>query len=784
MWRDTRLIVLVAQTAAVYAAILIPFKMGIPLIPGFAELRPANAFPIVASLLFGPVAAWGAGFGNLIGDCFGTLGPGSLFGFIGNFCYGYIPYLLWGRMGPLSSGQEPDQRSWRPALEFALICVAASFVCAFIVGWGVDLLGLLPFMILAPAIFLNNLVMAVLLAPPLLWFLYPRVKRWGLRYEDIVKREMLDVRRDERFGEIPSATACHPSLLTGHPFLSVGQVSFTYAGASRPALTDLSLTASPGEALAVMGRSGSGKSTLCYALNGLVPQMIAGAWAGRLIINGKDTLRRRVWEQADTVGLVFQDFEAQLVSSKVEWELAFPLENLGPTDFRGTPQNRQAMKARIRRTLDLVGLAGLEPRNPLSLSGGQRQRLVIASILIRQPGLVALDEPLTDLDPAGRRRLELLLRDLRTAGTTLILAEQDPEEATSADRILVLDQGRKVWEGSPRSLFSQPTLATSLGVSPLPLAECFSGWDGRTLPLTVEEAWQFADEEGLTLVPQSRHENQERPPAGRPVIQLDRVGYEYDRGSSVLSDLTLSIHPGEFLAIIGPNGSGKSTLAKMLNGLLLPTTGQVLIQGEDTRRLGVGKLAGLVGYVFQNPDHQIFAETVEQEVAFGVHNLGYASEACEQRVASALHAVGFSQPEIRKQDPFSLTKGDRQRVAVASVLAARPPVLIFDEPTTGLDAEEAARMMRMLDRLNQLGHTILIITHSLGLVAAHARRCLVMEGGHAVADGPTREVFHRLGSREGTLPSGLELPPITRFAARWGQTLLTVAEVRAALRRP
>ncbi|MEC4668623.1 MAG: QueT transporter family protein, partial [Nitrospirota bacterium] len=155
--------VLVAQIAAVYAAILIPFKMGIPLVPGYAELRPANAFPIVASLLFGPVAAWGSGFGNLIGDCFGTLSPGSVFGFLGNFCYGYLPYLLWGRLGPLSSGREPELRSWRQAVEFVVICFAASLACALVIGFGVDLLGLIPFWILTPAILFNNLVMAILL---------------------------------------------------------------------------------------------------------------------------------------------------------------------------------------------------------------------------------------------------------------------------------------------------------------------------------------------------------------------------------------------------------------------------------------------------------------------------------------------------------------------------------------------------------------------------------------------------------------------------------------------
>src|SRR5947199_584138 len=182
VWRDTRQLVLAAQIAAIYAAVLIPFKVGIPIIPGFVELRPANAIPVVASLLFGPAAAWAAAFGNLIGDLFGTLGPGSLFGLLGNFPYGYVPYRLWGRLGPLSSGCPPEPHAPRQILEYALICILASLACAGTIGWGLDVMRLLPFQVLAPAIFINNVLMSSVLGPPLLLFLYPRVARWGLLY--------------------------------------------------------------------------------------------------------------------------------------------------------------------------------------------------------------------------------------------------------------------------------------------------------------------------------------------------------------------------------------------------------------------------------------------------------------------------------------------------------------------------------------------------------------------------------------------------------------------------
>lgn len=784
VWHDTRLIVLTAQVAAIYAAILIPFKVGIPLIPGFAELRPANAIPIVASLLFGPVAAWGAGIGNLIGDCFGTLGPASLFGFFGNFFYGYVPYLLWGRLGILSSGREPQVRSWHQGIEFTIVCLTASLVCAGTIAWGVELLGLLPFKILAPAIFFNNIVMGLLLAPPLLHFLYPRVKRWGLRYEDL--RGGISHNRFHSLSTSTSSQSTHPESQErqnrDEAFVTVRQATFTYRESSRPALRDLSLTVGRGETVVFMGRSGTGKSTLCYALNGLIPRMISGEWSGTVTVNGHDITQRPVWQQADTVGLVFQDFETQLVSTTVEMEIAYPLEHLEralPTDER---------QDRIQRTLALVGLTGLEQRDPLTLSGGQRQRLVIASTLVREPSLLVLDQPMTDLDPRGRRQLLSLLDRLKQTGMTVILTEQAPEEALFADRICLFDQGTVQWEGSPHTLFRRSDVA-EYGICPLPLPQCFTALPVSILPLTVEEAWRLADETGamvesspanlmtttVDLTPQGHSTTGQ----GESLVDVHQVSYAYPSGDDALDEVSCSIAEGEFVAIIGQNGSGKSTFAKLLNGLLLPDTGRVMVAGHDTRTTTVGQLAGLVGYVFQNPDHQIFAETVGQEVAFGARNMGCRPDECEQRVAAALQAVGLESPAARELDPFSLTKGERQRVAVASVLAAKPRMLIFDEPTTGLDAEETVRMMQMIHRLNQQGHTILMITHALHLVAEYATRCLVMHEGRLVAGGPTRQMF---SNPELFDMAHLEVPSITRFSQRWGYTLLTIEEVRASLR--
>ena len=780
VWRDTRQIVLVAQTAAIYAAILIPFKVGIPLIPGFAELRPANAIPIVASFLFGPVAAWGAGLGNLIGDCFGTFGPASLFGFLGNFFYGLLPYLLWNHLGPLSSGQRLNFQSWRQRVEFFIICLLSSLACALIIAWGVEWLGLVPFRILAVAIFSNNLLMSLMLAPPLILFLNPRVARWGLRYEDI------------RVGEIlwgsPSSTTpphLHPtSTVSPPPYISLQNTSFSYQQATVPALNRISLDIQRGEAVAIMGSSGAGKSSLLLTLNGLIPHQSSGSWSGRVLVNQQDTQTRPVWDQATEVGLLFQDFEAQLVSTNVKRELLFPLEYLASRKDSITPQE---VEQRAQKILDLVGLSGFESRNPLTLSGGQRQRLALGTVLISQPTILALDEAMTDLDPVGRKMILTTLTKLRQEGHTLLLAEHDPEISLHMEKIVVLAHGHIMWEGKALDLFSRPELQPLLqqhGLSPLPMASIFSHLPLSQYPTTIEEAWALTDESGLTLNPEKHGESPHPPlkPHHTPILlEAQQACFEYESGTRILSDMNVTIRQGEFVAIVGHNGSGKSTFANLLTGLQSPSQGQILIHGQNSQDIPPGKRATMVGFVFQNPDHQIFAETVEEEVSFGLLNFGYSEEQRHQRVTEALEAVGLHHPEIRTQDPFSLTKGTRQRIAVASVLATRPGILVFDEPTTGLDFQETTSMMNMLASLNHQGHTIIMVTHSLALVGSFAQRCLIVQNGKIFSHNTTREIFTQLLDPHIELETGLEVPAITKFAARWGHTYINVQEIQSAL---
>ncbi|MBT9171114.1 MAG: putative HMP/thiamine import ATP-binding protein YkoD [Actinobacteria bacterium] len=552
-------------------------------------------------------------------------------------------------------------------------------------------------------------------------------------------------------------------------------LSFLYQGTAKEALDDVSLEIEEGEFVTWMGHTGAGKSTLVYCLNALIPSFIRGELKGKARVLGRDILQSRTSEMSREVGLIFQDFEAQLFSTSVELEVAFGLEN------KGMP--RHQMKDIIDESLCLVRLEELRDREPSTLSGGQKQRLAIASVLAMHPRLLAMDEPTTDLDPVGKWEVFQLARKLQGPDRTIILVEHETEEALSADRVMLLKEGRLLREGSPEEILSNSKLLLEAGVAPLPVAEFFSrlgeslGQRNGPPPLTLEEAISEFRKR-LRLRPSARQflegKNQGSGKGSRKktALKMERVYYCYPSGVEALKGIDLEIGEGEFVAIIGQNGSGKTTLAKMFNGLLRPTSGRVGVFGQEVGRLSRRELGRTVGYVFQNPDHQIFASTVFEEVAFGPRNFGLEEKVVRRNAEEALAAVNLLGYE--DQDPFILTKGERQRVAVASVLAVKPQVLILDEPTTGLDYLQQQFMMKMVASLNQKGHTTIIITHSMSTVANYAHRIVVLHEGQVLVDDTTRSVF----SREIELERACLRPPqIVRFGNQLGITPLTVEEM-------
>ena len=551
--------------------------------------------------------------------------------------------------------------------------------------------------------------------------------------------------------------------------ISIQDLSFTYAETTRPALQHVNGEVEEGTFVVIMGHEGAGKSTLCYSLNALVPRFFRGEYAGRVVVHDVEVARARVAEMSRRVGLVLQDFEAQLFSTSVELEVAFGPENLC--------LSRDEIERRIDRYLRFVGLAEMRRREPASLSGGQKQRLAIASVLALEPPIVVMDEPTTDLDPVGREEVLSVSDLLRQERRTLVVVDQDPDTAVDADQVWLMREGEIVAQGPPRQVLTDLALLESCGVQPPPTVALFQalGWPGQ--PLTVEEAIARIREHGL-----ARPRPLQAPAAltnGRPVIlELRDVDYVYPtRAVEALKGVNLQIREGEFLALVGQNGSGKTTLAKHLNGLLKPTRGEVLFRGRPLQEIRRTEMARHVGYVFQNPDHQIFSNTVREEVGFSLRMAGMDARTIEERVAEALAVVGLSGYE--DEVPFTLTKGERQRVAVASVLAAQPQVIILDEPTTGLDYRHQRSMMEMLRDLHRQGHTVIIITHSMWVAAEYAERVVVMKDGQILLDAPTRAAF---AQEQVLAEASLRPPPLLRLGNWLGTSGLTLEAMVEELR--
>ncbi|MBM4339927.1 MAG: energy-coupling factor ABC transporter ATP-binding protein [Deltaproteobacteria bacterium] len=556
------------------------------------------------------------------------------------------------------------------------------------------------------------------------------------------------------------------------PFLSIQDLSFTYRGSDRPALKNINIDIEEPAFIVLMGHGGSGKSTLCCSLNSLIPRFFRGEYQGRVLVKGKEVSRHTVPEMSHHVGMVLQDFESQLFSTNVELEMAFGPEN------HCLP--RQEIGRRIEQYLAFVGLKPFRHREPASLSGGQKQRLAIGSVLSLEPEILVMDEPATDLDPVGREEVLSLADKFRQENRILLMVDQEPETGLSADQIWLMREGEVVTRGSPEEILPDLSRLKSCGIKPLPTIELFErmGWSGR--PLTVESAISLIEKRHLIRqrrlfpTPLSLEGS-----ISSPILSVEALRFIYPQfQTEALRDINLSINEGEFVALLGQNGSGKTTLAKHFNGLLKPSSGRVSVQGKSIAGYSHRELARLVGYVFQNPDHQIFARTVREEVGFGLKALGENPLTISKRVADALEPVELQ--GFEEKNPFALTRGERQRIAVASVLATQPRAIILDEPTTGLDYTQQKNMMEMLRHLNQRGHTIVIITHSMWVAAEYATRTIVMKDGLILADGRTRDIF----ANEVRLDqASLRPPSIVRLSNWLGTQALTVEQMVDELRK-
>ncbi|MFI6861544.1 ABC transporter ATP-binding protein [Streptomyces sp. NPDC050421] len=562
------------------------------------------------------------------------------------------------------------------------------------------------------------------------------------------------------------------------------RVSVQYEGVDRPTLSGVDLTVPEGELVLLVGPSGVGKSTLLGAVSGLVPHFTGGRLTGRVTVDGRDTRTHKPRELADLVGTVGQDPLSHFVTDTVEDELAYGMESLGLAP--------DVMRRRVEETLDLLGLAGLRDRPIATLSGGQQQRVAIGSVLTPHPRVLVLDEPTSALDPAAAEEvLAVLQRLVHDLGTTVLMAEHRLERVVQyADQVVLLPSpGAPPVMGAPAEV-----MALSPVHPPVVALGRLAGWE--PLPLSVRDARRRAagmrerladvtpgpvgGGETRTLLPQ--------PPAHHPTPRRGALARLFARGPQetpepvtdattrverlavrrgrveALRRVTLTVAPGETLALMGRNGAGKSTLLSALVGMVEPASGTVLVGGRTPHRTPPREMVRRVGLVPQEPRDLLYADTVAAECAAADADAGAAPGSCRALVSELLPGVADT------THPRDLSEGQRLALALALVLTARPPLLLLDEPTRGLDYAAKARLVGVLRTLAAEGHAIVLATHDVELAAELAHRVVILADGEVVADGPTAEVV---------VSSPAFAPQTAKILAP--QEWLTVSQVREAL---
>jgi energy-coupling factor transport system ATP-binding protein len=454
-----------------------------------------------------------------------------------------------------------------------------------------------------------------------------------------------------------------------------------------PALQDISLQVAPGECLLVTGPSGCGKSTLGRVLGGLIPHAIPAQLTGQVEVAGLSLQSHSIPEIAQKVGMVFQRPASQLFHLHVEDEVAFGPRNLGLEE--------EEVSQRVEWALQTTGLVPLRQARPSQLSGGQKQCLAIAAALAMRPQVLVLDEPTASLDVPNTRRVIDTLTNLRAEhGVTIILIEHRLAEAAQlANRVVIMEAGRIVASGPPQDVFADRALRERLGLR-RPTEEPSISWS--------------------SLI----RRNGSGQPTEQPLLSFEAVSAGFN-GHAVIHEIDLQLYPGEFTALVGDNGAGKSTLAMVAAGLIKPQSGRLRFLDGVRPRPGLD-----VALLFQDPQEQLFTDSVDEEVAFGAENYDAFDPDTHRRILQEADLL-----ELRQRRPQVLSVGQQQRTALASCLSLRPRLLILDEPTLGQDWGHLQRLMDYLRLLNQMGTTILLISHDYKLVHHYAHRVILLKDG-------------------------------------------------------
>ena len=565
-------------------------------------------------------------------------------------------------------------------------------------------------------------------------------------------------------------------MTSASPIIQLRDVSFSYGGSDHPALDHVSLDIASGEFVGVIGPSGAGKSTLAAVMSGAIPHHYRGQLFGAALVDGRDTCEVTLTDISRIVGSVNQDIDAQMVASVAEDELLFGLENFGVP--------HEEIPARVAEALETAGIADLREREIATLSGGQKQKVAIAAILALAPRVLVLDEPTAALDPVSSSAVFDTLRELNaSASITVVVIEQKVALLCEhCDRILVMDEGRLAFDGTPREVFSHGRELRALGVdSPrvarvsnslaehgiiAPGAPCLSVAEARDLiaGLLRGRSGVRAGEKNPAPATATEPGPPGAGPADEPVVRFHDVSFAYPGSRATVEHLSFEARPGEIVSVIGQNGAGKTTLTKLLNGLLKPASGEVVVAGLRTSDTPTSRLAAHVATLFQNPDHQLCKDTVLDEVAFGLELTGVPAAEARERARAVAERFGLPLDAA----PFSLSRGQRQMVALASVVVIEPDVILLDEPTSGLDYRECMTVMETVREMAARGCAVVMVCHDMEVVSDFAERCVVMAEGRILAQGPASDVFadEALMAR-----AGIEPPQVVRLAGELARTV-------------
>lgn len=501
--------------------------------------------------------------------------------------------------------------------------------------------------------------------------------------------------------------------------LVIDNLTFKYKTRPELALDNVSLELKQGELLLIAGSSGCGKTTLARCINGLIPRSYRGERSGKVLLYGREVSDMAIPEMAQVVGTLLQDPERQIVASNVFNEIAFGPENLG--------MPRDEIITRVDQVLKRLRLEYLRDRETFNLSGGEKQKVALAGVLTMNPSILLLDEPLASLDPASAHEALEVFRSLADEGKTVILVEHRVEDAIDAkpDRMLYMEEGRIKYLG---------------GIKELP-KEIDHTKVKLPAPWVVQRVQALDQPQPSAPKPQVEGK-------GEPLVVFEDVSFQYDADLPlILSGVNLTIHSGDLIAVLGPNGAGKSTLVKHAIGLLKPTQGRVLVEGQDTRKLSVAQIARSLGYVFQSPTHMLYAPTVTEELEFGPKNLEFDPLLIPRFVEESISTVNLK--GFEEYPPLGLSFGQQKRTTIAAVLAMRSKILIMDEPTAGQDFANYTRFMNTLCDSSENTQSILtsnfsatiFITHDLDLAVTYANRVLLFGDKHIIADGKPQDVL-------------------------------------------